>query len=97
MTWTIAIILFLIIINLDSFRLIRKDKQRAIDEGFRIPDRSFIIHTLLGGGPGCLLGIRVFHHKTHRIGLILAIVFLMIAEVILLVYGFLNWGWHLPH
>ncbi|HYA55361.1 MAG TPA: DUF1294 domain-containing protein [Nitrososphaerales archaeon] len=50
------------------------DKNRAMNAGRRIPERTFFIIALVGGAFGILLGSVAFHHKTKKgsfIGVIL--------------------------
>ena len=43
------------------------DKKKAIDHAWRIRESTLILLAFMGGAPGALLGMRVFHHKTkHR-------------------------------
>jgi len=42
------------------------DKQKAKRKAWRIPERTLILIAFLGGGPGSLLGMYTFHHKTKH-------------------------------
>lgn len=59
---------YLLNINIAGFILFGIDKLKAIHNKWRIRESTLILFALLGGSAGCLLGMRVFHHKTrHRL------------------------------
>ena len=53
--------------NLFLFILMGMDKRAARRNKWRIPERRLLTLGLIGGGFGGILGMLVFHHKTHRI------------------------------
>ena len=54
-------------INFLLFILMGIDKRAAKRKKWRIPERRLLTLGLIGGGFGGILGMLVFHHKTHRI------------------------------
>ena len=52
--------------GLAGFALMGLDKQRAREDGRRIPERTFFTFALIGGAFGILLGSIAFHHKTRK-------------------------------
>ena len=54
-------------VNLLLFVLMGIDKRAARRNKWRIPERKLLTLGLIGGGFGGILGMLVFHHKTHRI------------------------------
>lgn len=54
-------------LNLLLFVLMGMDKRAARRKKWRIPERRLLALGLIGGGFGGILGMLVFHHKTHRI------------------------------
>ena len=52
-----------------GFLLMGSDKARAKKGSWRIPEKTFFGVALLGGTPGCLAGMYLFHHKTRHCGL----------------------------
>ena len=54
-------------LNLLLFILMGIDKRAAKRKKWRIPERRLLTLGLIGGGFGGILGMIVFHHKTHRI------------------------------
>lgn len=59
-------IFYLIIINTLTFILVYIDKQKAIKHQWRIPEKNYLIISILGGYLGMILGMKLFHHKTKR-------------------------------
>ena len=54
-------------VNLLLFILMGMDKRAARRKKWRIPERRLLTLGMIGGGFGGILGMIVFHHKTHRI------------------------------
>lgn len=54
------------IISLITFILYGVDKRRAKRGKWRIPERVLIGFSLLGGGVGGWLGMKLFRHKTRH-------------------------------
>ena len=63
---TIVIAIYLLFVNLIAFTLYGIDKRKAKKQKFRIPERTLLWMARLGGGIGCWLGIKYFHHKTKH-------------------------------
>ena len=58
---------YVLLINLLLFLLMGIDKRAAKRKKWRIPERRLLTLGIIGGGIGGILGMIVFHHKTHRI------------------------------
>ena len=54
------------VINLILFASMGIDKRRAVKHKWRISEAALLIMGLLGGSIGALIGMRLFHHKTHK-------------------------------
>lgn len=77
--------LYLLFINLDAFLLMRADKRRAQKGQRRIPEATLFMTAILGGGPGALLGMNKFRHKTKHVSFTVGIPLIIFFEFILLV------------
>ena len=71
--WTVigdlrsALTVWMILMCILSFFLMRSDKQRARTRSARrIPEKHLFLAALLGGSAGAMLGMLVFHHKTEK-------------------------------
>ena len=86
--------LYVVLVNLWAFLLMGLDKRRAKKGRWRISEKMLFLPVVLGGGPGGILGMRVFHHKTKhwyfRIG------FPIISLVELGLFLWLMWKFLLP-
>lgn len=58
--------LYVLLLSLAAFCLMGHDKHQARRNGWRVRERTLFLAALLGGSPGALLGMRVFHHKTRH-------------------------------
>ena len=79
-------IIYLIVINLIGILIMYIDKRRAMYGRWRIPEKTLIIIALLGGSIGCMIGMKLFRHKTQKIKFVLGYPTILIAETILIVY-----------
>lgn len=61
----IALIWFALF-NVVAFLAFTFDKWRACRSGRRVPEFSLAMLGALGGWPGGLLGMMLFHHKTSK-------------------------------
>lgn len=59
-------IIVLAAVNIAAYFLMWQDKQRAIRQQWRIPERTLLLLSLLGGFIGTHLGRQHFRHKTQR-------------------------------
>ena len=79
-------IIYLIVINLIGLLIMYIDKRKAMYGRWRIPEKSLIIIALLGGSIGCMIGMKLFRHKTQKIKFVLGYPTILIAELILIIY-----------
>ena len=79
-------ILYLIIINLFGILIMYIDKRKAMYGRWRIPEKTLIIIAILGGSIGCMIGMKLFRHKTQKIKFVLGYPTIFIAELILIIY-----------
>ena len=54
------------VMNVVSFALMGIDKRRARRGAWRISEKALFLTTACFGGLGCVLGMKVFHHKTQH-------------------------------
>ena len=61
--WVLA---WVLVFSLADFLLMGVDKRRARRGAWRVPEKTFFLVAVLGGSPGAILGMRLFHHKTRH-------------------------------
>ena len=77
----IAVITWLIIINLTAFAVFGIDKKRAKKGQWRIPEKTLFLSAILGGSIGAILGMYIFHHKTKHWYFQIGIPAIMIIQI----------------
>lgn len=83
-----VLIAYLIILNFIGFWCMRTDKRRAIAHNRRIPEKRLFACALLGGSLGCLLGMKVYRHKTKHLSFVLGMPIILLIQVLGIVLGY---------
>ena len=78
--------IYLIIINLTGFFIALSDKKRAVKGKYRISEKTLFAVSLLGGGAGMLLSMRLFRHKTRRKRFMVGIPVILAVQAAFFVY-----------
>ena len=60
------LLIYLLCVNGAGFLLMGLDKRRAKRGQWRIPEKTLFLPPLLGGPPGAIAGMHIFHHKTKH-------------------------------
>ena len=86
--WTVigdprsALTVWMILMSILSFFLMRSDKHRAKTRGARrIPEKHLFLTAILGGSAGAMLGMLVFHHKTEKWSFALGMPILLVLQI----------------
>ncbi len=53
-------------VNTVTFSAFALDKQKAVKHQSRIPEARLLLFSFLGGTPGALCAMLLFHHKTRK-------------------------------
>ncbi|MBF0777232.1 DUF1294 domain-containing protein [Streptococcus cuniculi] len=56
----------LVVWNLIVFTTYGLDKGKARQQAYRIPEKTLLAMSIMGGGPGAWAGGVCFHHKTRK-------------------------------
>lgn len=57
---------YLLAVNVIGFFAMYMDKQKAIHNEWRIPEKTLFLIALIGGSLGTTLGMNTFRHKTKH-------------------------------
>lgn len=87
----IAVIAWLVIINLIAFAIFGIDKKRAKKGQWRIPEKTLFLSAILGGSIGAILGMYIFRHKTKHWYFQIGIPAILILQIVI-VYLLVNKG-----
>lgn len=60
------------------------DKVAAQAGRFRVPERVLLGLALIGGTPGALLGMLLFHHKTRKGSFLAALAVVLLVQIVAL-------------
>ena len=77
--------LYLLLINALSLILMLSDKRKARKKQWRIPESTLICTAVLGGSLGCLLGMRLAHHKTLHPKFSIGVPLILACHIILFI------------
>lgn len=78
------LIYYLIVINALGLLFMLADKIKAQKNQWRIPEATLMGIGLLGGSLGCILGMRLFRHKTKHPKFFVGLPVMLVAQIILL-------------
>ena len=87
MTLKMAALALLAVVNLVSFVLMGVDKRRARRGKWRIPERTLFLAAACFGALGGTLGMFCFHHKTKHWYFRIGFPALLMAQVVLILWG----------
>lgn len=80
------LIYYLLGINTVTFALYGIDKFKSKKGWWRIPEKTLLMLTVIGGSMGALCGIRLFHHKTRHKKFYLGVPILLVIQIALICY-----------
>ena len=80
------ILIYLGIINLIGFFAMFLDKQKAKRGKWRIPEKTLFLLAAIGGSLGTTLGMHMFRHKTKHWYFKFGMPFILIVQIILIIY-----------
>lgn len=85
----LALLIYLLLINLIAFLMMGADKRHSRREGARrIPEKRLFLAAALGGSLGAVLGMRAFRHKTRHWYFVWGMPAILLAQLALGVFLF---------
>lgn len=73
-------------VNLIGFFMMGYDKFKAQNRGWRVPEKSIFLISLIGGAAGVYLGMRAFRHKTKHPSFLIGIPLLISLNALMVYY-----------
>ena len=62
----ICLLSYFVLVNLYTWVQFGIDKWKALNGQWRIPEKVLLVTSIAGGSLGALIGMKMFHHKTHK-------------------------------
>ena len=86
------IMFYLLIINLISFVLFFEDKQKSKKDKWRIKESTLHLVSFMGGTPGSIVAMILFHHKTKKPKFVLITIITLLFNVFLVYEIIIKFG-----
>ena len=80
------ILIYFLIMNIIGFLAMWIDKKKAEKSRWRIPEKTLITLTLLGGSIGTNIGMKVFRHKTKKPRFYIGFPVILVTQIALIIY-----------
>lgn len=77
-------------ISIFTFLLFGYDKLMAIWKKRRVPEKTLLFFTLIGGSIGTLLGMNIFRHKTRKTSFQFWVALVLIIQIGL-IFAYFQW------
>lgn len=87
----LAIVIYFVLINLISFCFMYVDKQRAIQNQWRIPELQLLLLCLAGGFIGTFLAMKYIRHKTKHWQFHACVIFSAMCWIFAIPLGYLKY------
>ena len=65
--WIVWVLIYVTAVSIYGFFLMGRDKKRASEHKWRIPEKKLFITAAIGGSIGVFLGMLFFRHKTKHL------------------------------
>ena len=78
---------YFLLLNAIAFAVAGYDKYRAVNNKFRIPEKTLFTLAFFGGSVGLLLAMMIFRHKISKASFLLKFSVIIIVQLALL-FGF---------
>lgn len=80
---------YIIVINIVSAIVTIVDKVKAKNDKWRVPEKSLLILSAIGGAVGMYITMHLIHHKTRKMKFMVGIPIIFFAEILIVVLLFL--------
>ena len=82
------IIGYFILVNIVGFLSMAIDKEKAIHNKWRIPEKTLFIIAIIGGSLGSILGMQMFRHKTKHASFTIGMPVILMIQIVLILLAY---------
>ena len=84
--YVLGLVIYFFIINLFAIFLMKYDKVKAINNQFRVSEKTLFLIALILGGIGIYIGMYLFRHKTKHVKFTIGIPLIIILNILTIYY-----------
>lgn len=84
--YVLGLVIYFFIINLFAIFLMKYDKVKAINNQYRISERTLFLIALILGGMGIYIGMYLFRHKTKHVKFTVGVPLIIILNILTIYY-----------
>ncbi|CDC81017.1 putative uncharacterized protein [Clostridium sp. CAG:465] len=85
-TYILGLVIYFFIINLFAIFLMKYDKVKAINNQYRVNEKTLFLIALILGGIGIYIGMYLFRHKTKHVKFTVGIPLIIILNILTIYY-----------
>ncbi len=85
-TYILGLVIYFFIINLFAIFLMKYDKVKAINNQYRVSEKTLFLIALILGGIGIYIGMYLFRHKTKHVKFTVGIPLIIILNILTIYY-----------
>lgn len=84
--YVLGLVIYFFIINLFAISLMKYDKVKAINNQYRVNEKTLFLIALILGGIGIYIGMYLFRHKTKHVKFTVGIPLIIILNILTIYY-----------
>ena len=84
--YVLGLVIYFLIINLFAIFLMKYDKVKAINNQYRVSEKTLFLIALILGGIGIYIGMYLFRHKTKHVKFTVGIPLIIILNILTIYY-----------
>lgn len=85
-TYILGLVIYFFIINLFAIFIMKYDKVKAINNQYRVNEKTLFLIALILGGIGIYIGMYLFRHKTKHVKFTVGIPLIIILNILTIYY-----------
>lgn len=86
-------LIYILIMSVVTFLVYLVDKLKATHDKWRIPEKTLLIFSVIGGVYGALIAMYKIRHKNRKMLFIITNWFFAIVYIVLATLVMINFGW----